>query len=71
MGNNGQYWTAAYILHFIHFLVQTPDPYVCFIYINNINLISLTMSFYFYYIYIIEIKNYVFYDLKWNLWVGI
>ena len=24
MGNDGQYWTAAYILHFIQFLIQTP-----------------------------------------------
>ena len=44
---------------------------VCFIYIKNINLISVMMSFYFYFIYIIDIKNYVFYDFKWDLWVGI
>ena len=43
-----------------------PDPYVCFIYIKNINLISVMMSIYFYFIYIIDtsIKNYVFYDFK-------
>ena len=66
MCNDGQYWTAAHILHFIHFQFRPPDPYVCFIYIKNINLLSVMMSFYFYFIYIIDtsIKNYVFYDFK-------
>ena len=47
------------------------DPYVCFIYIKNINLISVTMSFYFYFIYIID-RQWLFIFLTTTIhWINV